>query len=133
VEWLYHLLVLSLQLDENMMRAFQHFDTDNSGTISKEELKEALKVGPSLPARPTACDILGLPCLMAAAGLTPCRYAGQSCIDALGQLLLFSSMTSGDTPAGFTGLYGSRVSCGALMGFQHLSKIFELANRRPCL
>ncbi|BDA50363.1 Calcium-dependent protein kinase 34 [Coccomyxa sp. Obi] len=32
-----------LQLEENMHRAFLHFDTDNSGTISKEELKEALK------------------------------------------------------------------------------------------
>ena len=27
-----------------MYRAFKHFDTDNSGTISKEELTEALKV-----------------------------------------------------------------------------------------
>lgn len=35
---------LCLQLEENMMRAFHHFDTDNSGTISKEELKAALKV-----------------------------------------------------------------------------------------
>ena len=48
------------QLDENMMRAFQHFDTDNSGTISKEELKEALKVGGrSLPA--LGPDTLRLP------------------------------------------------------------------------
>lgn len=31
-----------------MHRAFLHFDTDNSGTISKEELKEALKVSTSL-------------------------------------------------------------------------------------
>lgn len=27
-----------------MYRAFQHFDTDNSGTISQEELREALRV-----------------------------------------------------------------------------------------
>lgn len=33
-----------MQLEENMYRAFKHFDTDNSGTISKEELTEALKV-----------------------------------------------------------------------------------------
>lgn len=26
------------------MRAFQHFDKDNSGTINRDELKEALKV-----------------------------------------------------------------------------------------
>ena len=32
-------------LQENMMRAFQHFDTDGSGTMSREELREALKVG----------------------------------------------------------------------------------------
>ena len=29
---------------ENMRAAFMHFDTDNSGTISKDELREALKV-----------------------------------------------------------------------------------------
>lgn len=28
-----------------MLRAFRHFDTDGSGTISREELKAALKVG----------------------------------------------------------------------------------------
>ena len=27
-----------------MYRAFQHFDTDNSGTISQAELREALRV-----------------------------------------------------------------------------------------
>lgn len=30
---------------ENMRAAFLHFDKDNSGTISREELREALKVG----------------------------------------------------------------------------------------
>lgn len=39
-----------VQLEENMYRAFKHFDTDNSGTISKEELTEALKVR-SLPSQ----------------------------------------------------------------------------------
>ena len=34
------------QLEENMYRAFHHFDKDGSGTISKEELREALKVSP---------------------------------------------------------------------------------------
>ncbi len=29
---------------ENMRAAFQHFDTDNSGTISRDELRDALKV-----------------------------------------------------------------------------------------
>ena len=29
---------------ENMRAAFQHFDTDGSGTISRDELREALKV-----------------------------------------------------------------------------------------
>ena len=29
-----------------MYRAFQHFDTDNSGTISQAELREALRVSP---------------------------------------------------------------------------------------
>lgn len=29
---------------ENMRAAFAHFDTDNSGTISKEELRQALQV-----------------------------------------------------------------------------------------
>ena len=33
-----------LQMEENMYRAFQHFDTDNSGTISQSELREALRV-----------------------------------------------------------------------------------------
>lgn len=33
-----------MQKAENMRAAFQHFDTDNSGTISKEELRVALKV-----------------------------------------------------------------------------------------
>ena len=33
-----------LQMEENMYRAFQHFDTDNSGTISQAELREALSV-----------------------------------------------------------------------------------------
>lgn len=31
-------------MEENMYRAFQHFDTDNSGTISQAELREALRV-----------------------------------------------------------------------------------------
>ncbi len=31
-----------------MYRAFQHFDTDNSGTISQSELREALRVRDSL-------------------------------------------------------------------------------------
>ena len=36
-------------MEENMYRAFQHFDTDNSGTISQAELREALRVSqPSL-------------------------------------------------------------------------------------
>ena len=39
------LVSCSLQLEENMYRAFHHFDKDGSGTISKEELREALKVG----------------------------------------------------------------------------------------
>ena len=29
--------------EENLMAAFRHFDTDGSGTISRQELKEALK------------------------------------------------------------------------------------------
>lgn len=29
---------------ENMRAAFAHFDTDGSGTISKEELRQALQV-----------------------------------------------------------------------------------------
>lgn len=28
--------------EENLIKAFEHFDTDNSGFISREELKEAL-------------------------------------------------------------------------------------------
>ena len=35
---------LPVQMEENMYRAFQHFDTDNSGTISQAELREALRV-----------------------------------------------------------------------------------------
>ena len=31
-------------LQENMLRAFKHFDTDGSGTISRDELRAALKV-----------------------------------------------------------------------------------------
>lgn len=34
-----------LMKEENMLRAFKHFDTDGSGTISREELRQALKVG----------------------------------------------------------------------------------------
>jgi Ca2+-binding EF-hand superfamily protein len=34
-------------MEENMYRAFQHFDTDNSGTISQAELREALRVSHS--------------------------------------------------------------------------------------
>lgn len=30
---------------ENLLKAFRHFDTDNSGTISRQELKDALAVG----------------------------------------------------------------------------------------
>lgn len=30
---------------ENMRAAFAHFDTDGSGTISKDELRQALQVG----------------------------------------------------------------------------------------
>jgi len=37
-------LEILLQMEENMYRAFQHFDTDNSGTISQAELREALQV-----------------------------------------------------------------------------------------
>ena len=40
---------LPVQMEENMYRAFQHFDTDNSGTISQAELREALRVS-TMPA-----------------------------------------------------------------------------------
>lgn len=33
-----------MALQEHLVRAFKHFDKDGSGTISKEELWEALKV-----------------------------------------------------------------------------------------
>ena len=56
---------------ENMRAAFLHFDKDNSGTISKEELREALKVGvrrdgrgvqrsTAPPVRSLACAIVRL-------------------------------------------------------------------------
>lgn len=45
---------MPVQLEENMYRAFHHFDSDGSGTISKEELREALKVGCTLAVQ--TCD-----------------------------------------------------------------------------
>ncbi len=33
-----------LMKEENMLRAFQHFDENKDGTISREELKKALQV-----------------------------------------------------------------------------------------
>ena len=35
--------LFKLQNDEKLMKAFEHFDTDNSGYITKDELVEALK------------------------------------------------------------------------------------------
>lgn len=32
-----------LENDEQLIKAFEHFDTDGSGTISRDELREALK------------------------------------------------------------------------------------------
>jgi Ca2+-binding EF-hand superfamily protein len=37
-------LVISFPLQENMLNAFKHFDTDNSGTITRDEIIAALKV-----------------------------------------------------------------------------------------
>lgn len=31
-----------LENEEQLLKAFEHFDTDNSGTITRDELKEAL-------------------------------------------------------------------------------------------
>jgi len=36
--------LFKLQNDEKLMKAFEHFDTDNSGYITKDELKEGLKL-----------------------------------------------------------------------------------------
>lgn len=33
-----------MEKEENMRAAFQHFDIDNSGTINKDELRQALQV-----------------------------------------------------------------------------------------
>lgn len=57
---------LPVQMEENMYRAFQHFDTDNSGTISQAELREALRVS-TAPARfcwlaPEASQALCMSC-----------------------------------------------------------------------
>ena len=42
-----------------MYRAFQHFDTDNSGTISQAELREALRVSTA------RAPLLGSACCLA--------------------------------------------------------------------
>lgn len=60
-----------LQMEENMYRAFQHFDTDNSGTISQSELREALRVGHlTLLAVHSAFDGMSIAIYLAAQQLT---------------------------------------------------------------